>query len=254
MPSTPKAHAIRRLARTIRVPGMSAGKLSQLDADLRERALWVTGVTNTRYLSVLRAMIGRIVKGDIDQEQAKQVLRAWLDRTGYTPNKPGTMQDLSSDQRLRVVIDTNAKLAEGYGRYMWQMQHRRTFPFTELYRSEQRKVPRNWPSIWAKAGGKMTAGRFIASITSRIWGKISEFGHPWPIFKFGSGMWTRMVTRARAERLGFKVDAKPGEPARLNSGVVVKMAGVDKQLARVLAGGLPGWRIDRDANLRRVMP
>ena len=233
---------------------MTAGRLSQLDADLQERALWVTGVTNTRYLSVLRAMIGRIVKGDIDQEQAKQVLRAWLERTGYTPDNPGTMQDLSSDQRLRVVIDTNAKLVEGYGRYMWQMQHRRTFPYTELYRREQRREPRNWPSIWAKAGGRMTAGRFLASITSRIWGKISDFGHPWPIFKFGSGMWTRMVTRARADQLGLKTQAANTPPARLNAGVVVKMGDVDRQLAKVLAGHLPGWRIDRDANLRRVMP
>ena len=176
-------------------------------------------------------------------------MRRWLANTGYEPpaGQEGKIQDLSSDIRLRVIVETQAGLSEGYGRYMWQRHHQKQFPYVELYRREPRRHPRDWPKIWKVAGGKQYAGRFIAPFGSPIWLRISDFGHPYPVFKWLSGMWTRMVSSYRAAKYGLQGAAKRARLPRMLEGCKSGMKGIDRELGRVVTSALPGWRLDRDA-------
>jgi hypothetical protein len=141
---------------------------------------------------------------------------------GYQPDpdKRGTLQDLSSDRRINLVLETNAAVAQGEG---WWLQGQDpavldAWPAQELYRAEGREKNRDWAARWRIAGQAsgsamgwtMDDGRMVALKNHPIWGRLGDgslfadgLGNPWPPFAFGSGMDVRDVTRGEAVRLGL---------------------------------------------------
>lgn len=257
MPRTPQAAAVGHLAGKRRMPlGLTSAQWFGVAADVRERALFSACVTDAKFLEQVRRVCRAVESGEMSPERAKGQLGAWLDRTGYQPKagEEGTIKDLSSDGRLHVIVDTNVKLAEGFGRYAWQAERQRMFPYVELYRAEHRKEPRDWPSRWRKAGGRTTRGRFVARFGDQVWTRISAFDHPYPIFDFNSGMWTRMVTARQAERIGVRVP-KVIEPVKvkgLNQGLkTAATRRFGRGIAKAVAENLPGFKLGSDGVLRK---
>lgn len=259
MPRTPQ-HATRaHIAGKRRMPlGLTSAQWAGVPADVRERALFSACVTDARFLEQIRKVAHAVTSGEMGEEQAKGRLAAWLDATGYEPEpgEAGTIKDLSSDQRLHVIVDTNAKLAEGFGRYAWQAERQRLFPFVEMYRAERRMEPRDWPSRWRRAGARAVRGRFLARFGDPVWERISRFGQPYPIFDFNSGMWTRMVTAAQAKRMGARVPEtiKPvAVRRRMNDGLMTTSTRrMGKEIGKAVAKHLSGFRLGSDGVLRRV--
>jgi hypothetical protein len=198
-------------------------ELSRIRPEIREMATWSARVTNARIVERIDKVIKEVIeptkwedgatKG-INLGEAKARLRDALKEVGYTPEQPGTIMDLTSDARTELIVKTNTQMAWGYGQWE-EAQDPDTidlFPAWELFRLEEREEPRDWDQIWREAasesdprilGAFEESGRMVALKNSLIWFKISDFGLPYPPFKFNSGMWTQEVDFDDAMSLGI---------------------------------------------------
>jgi hypothetical protein len=195
----------------------NSAQLQQIPAELRERAFFSSTVLNAQYLNSAKEKIAKIAEGlndGNDVATARLALRNELEALGYTPEegKEGTLQDLSSDRRLNVFIETNLDQAQGYGRYLQQQEPSalEAFPAIELLRVRDSKQERNWQARWLAAGGTIKNGRMVALKNSGIPEKVSRFGVPYGAPDFGSGMDWLDVSREESEALGL---LKPSDPA-----------------------------------------
>jgi hypothetical protein len=166
--------------------------LKEIPAELRERAFFSAGVTNARYLQEIDDRIDQIVAGKADRATMRAELKQILDSMGYKPveGEEGTLTDLSSDLRINLQLDQNVEDAQGYGHWKQGQDEAilENWPAQELIRVIDSKEKRDWAQIWADNGGQFFNGRMIALKDDPIWVAISEFGRPWPPFRFGSGM------------------------------------------------------------------
>lgn len=205
--------AERILAKALAASPMKSADWSSIQAGLRDRAFFSATVDDARRLAVMRDAVAKVADGDLSESQARLEIREALEQTGYTPpqDKEGGLQDLSSQRRLDLIIQTNVAEARGYVRYLEGTSEGAlaAFPCQELVRVQGRKAPRNWTEIWKGHGGQIYGGRMIALKTDEIWTAISRFGHPWPPFDFGSGMGVRDVGRREAIRYGV---ISPNDP------------------------------------------
>ena len=192
-------------------------ELAGLPADLREQAFFSAKVSDARLLQTAYDAIAAIVQPEgrspgqhVNEAVARQQIRATLARIGYAPEpgKEGTIEDLASEQRIHLIVQTQTDMARGRGSWlsMQDPDQLDMFPCQELFRLEEREVPRNWELRWRSNGGTFFDGRMIARKDDRIWYDISRFGTPYPPFDYNSGMWTEDVSRDEAEALGV-IDA-----------------------------------------------
>ncbi len=140
-------------------------------------------------------------------------IQAYARKEGLEPLDPklrGTLQDITSERRLKLIYQTQLSMAQNYAR--WKIDQDPEvlygFPAQQLIRVASRVVPRDWYSRWERAGGRFYGGRMIALKSDPIWRTISRFGTPWPPFDFGSGMGLDDISRKETEGLGL---IKPGE-------------------------------------------
>lgn len=182
---------------------LSSDELRAIRAGIRERAVFSARVGNAEFLDRVKKVVGETLNGNITREQAQARLQAYLKRTKYVPEPgdKGTIKDLSSDQRTRLIVDTNAKMAEGHARWSNAQKALSINPYWELYRKEARVEPRNWALRWIEAGGRFIQGRMIAPVNDPIWTAISAFGLPYPPFDFNSGMSTKVPVGIRLPKL-----------------------------------------------------
>lgn len=219
MPNLFVEAVVKHLARTVTPSPMNAEEWANVPAAIRERAMFSARVTNTTHLQKLKDHIeqilaprterrpdGTLATVGMDKATARLALKQWLEGTGYDPGaKEGTIEDLSSDQRINLQLEQNVRSAQGYGQHVQGTVAGAldAFPAQELFRQESREEPRDWESRWAEAGGVFYGGRMIALKSDPIWSAISRFGTPWPPFDFGSGMWVRDIDRDEAIDLGL---------------------------------------------------
>lgn len=220
--------AERILAKSLAASPMKSADWSSVQAGLRDRAFFSATVDDARRLAVMREAVAKVAAGDLSESQARLAIREALAQTGYTPpqGKEGGLQDLSSQRRLDLIIQTNVAEARGYVRYLEGTSEGAlaAFPCQEFLRVERRKAERTtWRTRWERAGGKFFADRMIALKTDQVWTNLSAFHHPWPPFDFNSGMGLRDVGRREAIRYGvIPADApppKPPKPPKFNDGL-----------------------------------
>jgi len=201
--------------------------LAQVSADILERATFSARTNSSYYLSRIADVTDRLVGApgsgrQIGKAKAAQTLREALRELGYHPGThgpvPGSLQDFSSDRRIKVIIDTNTDQALGYGQHIAGQSPvlLDAFPAQELYRQRASRMERPWTSIWQDHGGTLHGGRMIALKNDPIWTAISRFNRPYPPFDFGSGMWVRDVSRKDALSLGVPGLETPIQPQTRN--------------------------------------
>ena len=129
------------------------------------------------------------------------------------------------------------------------------FPAQELYRGEDRMEPRDWNAIWSEAAAAVDeralrvfqeTGRMIDLKDSPIWLHISDFGLPFPPFKFNSGMTTDDVDFEQAEALGLMEPGRKVEklPIDLGSQMKMSVAEIPEAMQRQILEALgPGYTI-----------
>ncbi|PTY02575.1 hypothetical protein DB346_08485 [Verrucomicrobia bacterium LW23] len=228
---------VRRLLPT----SATSAQIEAWPAALKQNALFSAGVLDRHFLILLQEKLDRIIsqegkggafpapRGQLEgRATARTELKAYLQSIGYTPKKgtEGTVQDLSSDRRLNLILDTQIRMNAALGAYqraqdpvMLDM-----YPVRELVRVSPRRVPRGavpgadpftpgaaiawggdfWPRRWHAAGGRFygPAKHMMAEVNSGIWAAISDLGHPYEPYALGSGMGQRKVPRTEAEELG----------------------------------------------------
>jgi hypothetical protein len=230
----------RELKRILPMELSSAEYQRLLGSDLAERSVFGARIANADFLQRLDSLIAQIVGGAGPEDEARRAagegpllmdipaarlqLKDYLQSIGYTPEKgaQGTLQDLSSDRRLDLLLETNTQMAYGFGRQQAgnTPETLDAYPAQELIRLEARNEPRNWGQRWTqsahRAGDKPAlrvygqTQRMVALKDSPVW---RELGNPewfkdgipngYPPFAFGSGMDVADVSREDAEALGL---------------------------------------------------
>ncbi len=213
-------------------------------------------VANANYLQEIRDRVGSILEPKQVQREgetqtvtegfniasARAELKEILQSIGYDPGeKRGTIQDLSSDQRLNLQLKQNVAAAQGYGDFLQGQSDGAlaAFPAQELFRAEDREEPRDWQERWSEAGGQFYDGRMIATKDDPVWEDISAFGTPWPPFDFNSGMWVRDIDRAEAEQLGVIEQGEVVKPTAedFNATLQASVANLDPEMKKALEEG-----------------
>lgn len=225
----PFRDAIRRRAvQSVLPTNLSSAELSRLPVDIRERSLSSARNHHESVLDELGQLIDGILQPHtevdadgnphtvgVDMATARMRLQAALERVDYDPEaQEGSIQDLGSDARLNLVLETNVQMAQGYGKWRQSQDDDviDSTPALELYRLEDRRVPRDWAIRWLSAAGEVgddaaskafrVHGRMVARKDSPIWTALSRFGQPYPPFDFNSGMDVRNVGYRDAVALG----------------------------------------------------
>lgn len=239
--------AIRRNdVRRVLPTALDTAAIQQMDAGIRRSSFFSATNTLTRWLEEAKAKVASILNptqepradrvepgnpqgltttGDTPttaRAELKQLIRS----LGYEPDpeKRGTLQDLSSDQRINLVVKTNVEIAQEYGR--WKAGQDEAildeWPAQELQRIEPRAQERVWTTRWlaaARSSGDAAAvrvygatQRMVALKDSPIWQALGDgaggfdsdaLHNPYPPFAFQSGMSTADVSRDEAMTLGL---------------------------------------------------
>jgi hypothetical protein len=211
-------------ARVVAGSPRTAAQWALLPAELRMRLMFSARCEHERTLGEMQVRItdglaGRKREGvAMDKGRFVEEMREIVRATGYkrpdgTPRK--SIQNLKSRARLELIWDMNRAQALGHANWLSDMtpEALENEPCYELVRIEARREPRDWFTVWLKAGGKLYDGRMIAPKTSTIWVAISRFGTPWAPFDWGSGMGLAGVDIDEAESLGaVSPDDAPQEP------------------------------------------
>ncbi len=203
MPFT-EALQSREIRSLLRTTGKTA-ELALLEPAVRERAIFSATVTSAELLDGIARRVDEMLAGKTDQATVRLGLKQLLEEEGYTsgPEKAGTLEDLRTDGRLNLIIETNVDLARGYGQWIQGQQPDvlDEWPAQELVRERSSQQPRDWAKRWVDAGGISFGGRMIALKNDPVWKKISRFQLPYPPFDFNSGMGVRDIARDEAEEL-----------------------------------------------------
>lgn len=195
---------------------------------MRESSVFSARTTNAFYLQKVREVVNQVLSGDMDLPLARLVLKQTLAALGYTPEGgfpedpeglippavAGTLEDLSSNRRLNLMLDTQIALNRGRGQRDRGLipARMRAFPAYELVRIGSREVPRDWVERWLEIGGVLYEGRMIAMKDDPFWAELgsSEYFNDaldvsYPPFAFNSGKGWAAVPLAEVRRLGVVV-------------------------------------------------
>lgn len=240
---TPFREALRRLfVRRTMPTALSTAQIQQLDGDIQRGSLFSARTTLRSYLDRIRQTINTIldpkpgtrtredgtpITEGMNMADARLALKRELQALGYQPDpdKRGTIEDLSSDRRIELVVRTNTEISQGYGQWIQGQDPAvlDAFPAQELYRAGSPRVARDWKRRWraaAQASGDTDAerilresGRMIARKDSPIWQALGDglglpddeandaLHNPYPPFAFNSSMDVRDVDRTTAVEL-----------------------------------------------------
>jgi len=221
--------------------GLGAAEIRALGAQVSANAVFSARATDAIYVSRLKQVADTLAAGTMDEASARLTLLETLRALNYTPEGgfpsdtsgkvppalKGTLQDLSSFRRLKLVVETQVDIARGAGRKI-QGEDPDLLPFVpawELIREIEVGVPRDWPTRWAIAGGTMRVdpdtgrARMIALKGDPIWTRLGDanlFGDALnvdhPPFCYNSGMGWEGIDAGDCDRVG--VTGPAGEPWR----------------------------------------
>lgn len=233
---------------TVPAAGMSSADWDGVDPDIRERSYWTAREGCYARVQGFRDRCQGIVDGNLSEADALREVRAMLRATGYQPEPgtEGTIQDLNSDARQRLILDTNVAMVRERA-YRDSMLGSLAYPAQRLVRIRYSRQPRDWDARWREAAaavnyeGVATDGSHIALLTSPIWRKLSRFDLDYPPFDFNSGMGVDPVDYEEAQRHGLvipeaTVDGMDGES--LNASLEASIAKMDGDLQQAFVEAL----------------
>ncbi len=206
--------------------------------EVRRRAVFSARTTSLIYLSIMRDAVESLLMTEqhgvsIGQAEVRLRLKQALEALHYDPEnghfgtpqdstvppaRPGSIQDLSSDRRLNLIIDTQRMLYQSAAQNARAKEpiSLRLFPCWEL-RSGYARAPRaDWQARWVKIGGTLYEGRMIAPVGDPIWARLGNgqtfddaLDTETPPFAFGSTRRWRGVGRDECIRLGVPISPAP---------------------------------------------
>lgn len=266
----PFVEGVRRAVSRGQLPTSMASReiAIRLDGELKRSAVFSARVENARVVQKIRDSVAEVIAGVTEARaaaraageapvlksiaDAKADLLDVLDQEAYEPHPDdvGTIKDLRSDKRLSLILETQEQLIQGHGRWTAGQDPDLldAYPAWELVRISPSLEPRNWPTRWMMAGGRLYGGRMIALKGANVWDALGDprlfpdaLGNPYPPFAFNSGMDVREITRRECERLGVMPrGAAAPQPDRrtLTEGMQVSADRFDALVAQALEEGM----------------
>lgn len=262
--------AVEKLIRDkkIKVTGLSSAEISRRRDEFNIRGLFSAKTLNAQLLQGYADQL-KDAGSQSDIATMRVKMKQLIDELEIAPpseDEAGTITDFGSNARIGLILRTNLDMARGFGQYMEGMTEGAlaAFPALELVREEDRMVPREWIEIWDLArstlGDATTAtsaedtGRMVAKKGDPIWLAISDFGQPWPPFKFNSGMGVEDVDWDDAVALGVvreNEDVQPEAALGFNDHVGAGIADLSDPLLKVLEDDLQGFA-EKDGDMLRL--
>jgi hypothetical protein len=204
----PWLEVLRLIAGKAAMPtAQSSLEISGLPAELRASSLFSARTTNAAYLEEVRQIMQQVANGAMNTADAKMNLQAWLRKVGYSPTTgfsgdepgrippavPGSLQDLSSDKRIKLVIETGASQAQSAAYFAKGMGADAlfNFPCWRFRRFYARAHPRgesgkdndpDWNERWVRSGGSLCGPDgtwMVATKDDDVWDNLSDSGL-WP--------------------------------------------------------------------------
>jgi hypothetical protein len=252
----PLADAVARMnAKTPIAKALTSAEWADVPLAFRERAFWTARMARADVLQTMHDMLGKRLELETVLTDRGEVLasrdnfivemRKHLEMSGYLPpvGKEGGLQDHTSTGRLGMIFDINTQQAQEFARFKSGSDEGAldAFPCQELYRAEDRVVPRDWAARWSAAGGQIfDGGRMIAAKDDPIWVAISAFGTPFPPYDYSSGMDILDISRAEAEELGVIAPGQAIAPpvVGFNDSLQASVARFSPEIRADLLGGL----------------
>ncbi len=218
---------------------LSSAEIRGMSVELRRRSVFSARTTNADYLGEVAEVVDDLLSGKINMATGRLRLMRKLKQLGYDPAigfpgdmadippaERGTLQDLSSEGRLNLMLETNTRMAANYGRMVaGNTEYARfAYPAWQLVRLFLRAVPRGsaeshsvgWEKRWFDAGESVgwegaLKSPMIALKDSPIWqalgngagGYEDTLSNPFPPFAWRSGKAWREVNRNDCIRLGL---------------------------------------------------
>jgi hypothetical protein len=231
---------------------LSTADLALVKKQLGDLGLYSARTLSIDYLEEIRKVLAGMADGSINEATGRQRLQKILQQLGYSPEhhfgteadkkippaEAGSLMDLSSDARIKLVLQMNTRLAAnvGFMRAGLSPAALYAYPGYELVRVYARAHPRGetekpddegWPQRWEEAGGELVNGRMVALKDDAIWDNLGDSDlfqdgtdSDAPPYAFNSGMGLRAVRRDECVALGI-MDAdstiRPGKAPSLTS-------------------------------------
>lgn len=201
----------------------SAEIREQIAAGILQRSILSAKTTEMGYLVRLQKLLADFAAGRINQADFVMMAQRYLDGIGYDPAtegaKPGSLQDRGSEARIKLILDTHVRQAQGVAQSMAAADPDiyDAYPAWRLTRTGARLVPRDdWWQRWQDAGQSVgwegaSKTQQIALKGSPIWQAIGNgvggyndtLGTAYPPFAFNSGLGWEDVSAAEATQLGL---------------------------------------------------
>jgi hypothetical protein len=233
------------------------------EQDVALRAFWSSRVENARFLDRAQAFlfdtlagttekvvgpdgVERIALRGGDRATFVRRMREFMIKEGMVADEEEFFEvdqkditDIRSEERLRLIYDTNIRQAYGYGQ--WKQGQTpailRRFPAQRFVRD--RKV------FMERERHRDHEGDVRLKSDTAYWSdyqndpKIGGFGVPWAPFGFRSGMGLRDVNREEVIALGLDVEAiKPDTTKNLNSNLSSSVKKMDPAIKEKLLAEL----------------
>jgi len=209
---------------------LTSAELSQIDAALMRQAVVSAQTVMVEHLDVIAQQVDKMLSGETGRAEAILALKESLKGLNYsaTPGEEGSLKDLSSYVRRKLIVETNTTMAQSAGQVARGQSAGAlsAFPCWELVRGSRAKTTeRNWKERWViacKASGDEDAlrvfkatGRMIAQKTSPVWSSLGDrslfpdaLGNNFAPFAFRSHMVLKAIGFRECEKLGL---VKAGE-------------------------------------------
>lgn len=243
---------------------LGSAELRAMGRNVLSQAIFSARTTQAAVLDEIREATAAMLEGRENLATGMLRLRELYGKMGYTaeggfpqdavgtvePALAGTLQDLSSRRRRRLVIDTNYRIAanQAFVEKGMTPDAVRQYPAWELVRIGARRVPRgkvmtkagleddpgeDWPSRFQAAGGEVILGRMLALKGSPVWQNLGDgaggftdtLGNAFPPFAYQSGMGIREVSRAEALEMGTLEEGSEAEVMRPDLAASLRTAG-----------------------------
>lgn len=218
---------------------LDSAEWSKVPYQLRERAFFSSKVNDIKTLQEVKTRVEAALTwkpGDtsapvMDSGLFAKEMRGILINGGVRTadaTELGTLKDIMSTQRMKLVFDTQTAMARGWSEMKTGMDPDLldAFPGYHFTRLMPKRNPRPggyWDAQWSQA---VAAARGVGCIlspkmglkTSPVWqalGNLGPFGNPFAPFAYGSGMGLEDADRYTCESVGLLKKDEVIEPMKV---------------------------------------
>lgn len=231
---------------------MDSAAWSSIPAAIRQRAFFSATVEDARFLQTARGFLNDFLTQATlklpDGQVAMKVggrgdfvtqMKEFMHKTGVERSKDETITDIGGSDRLRLIFDTQVRMAHDFGNYKQGLDPEMLdqFPAWRFIRGQPVEIPRPVHEENEGVVRLKTDEDFWLAMNDE---SLGGFGVPYGPWGFNSGMDVEDVTREEAVALGLLNETDAQEPVQpeFNDSMTASTDGMDDDLVEDLRNRL----------------